>query len=73
MEEKKKTYTVVALGGGGALLVLKRGVMLAALEVDGAHKRPQMGCLKWTEQKSLASRMAARCKITTVSCTGYKM
>lgn len=45
--KKKITYTVVALGGGGgSLLVLKRGVMLAALEVDGAHKRPQSGVFK---------------------------
>lgn len=50
-----------------------KGVMLAAVEVDGAHKRPRRGRLKWTEQKPLASRMAARCKIIPVLCTGYKM
>lgn len=52
--KKKKTYTVVALGGGGGAVSAKKGVMLAAVEVDGAPKRPQSGVFKvdWTETLS---------------------
>lgn len=44
--EKKNLYSSCFRGRGCSLLVLKRGVMLAALEVDGAHKGPQSGVFK---------------------------
>lgn len=45
--------------------------MLAALEVDGTQKAPLGDILNGLNK--LASRLAARCKLITVSCTGYKM
>lgn len=43
---KKKNYTVVCLGVGEGAVSAYRGEMLATVEVDGAHKRPQSWVFK---------------------------